>query len=536
MRHLIQKEVFEISAPSLRLAQEWESRAPDLIRRTLTPCLEECFDQTASGNANVVIDRLEIDLGILHAQTSRQEIMDRITQVMMRANGTSCSVEPAHPHTPELQHRELSGHELIFECFVHFLRHGLLPWWAETDVCLESDWIERATRQDADVIAQMLSQRKHARSRLVQQFSVELVAKVLQLFAPEQAAGVLAGWKWLESGAPVRGARFAELRSAYWTYWIGCLAGGEIEDAGLVDAFKQWLQDTPEAKSRLYELLNDKRAVDADQDWRAPEATQNLLKAAVDVVLEARSEKRTLQKSDRTPAEKQGPEGHPAQDGLDSLEPLPNRAERSDHVRSDLPTEARHPGFDDPASERRDREAKEKEVSAVNGENASLYVEDAGLVLLHPFLPELFRTVRLWDDKEWSSPRTRHYAVHLVSWLAHGEISFPEYRLIMPKLLCGMQWEEALDMTVTLEPDHLHSGAELLESVIAHWRVLGRTSIEGLREGFIARAGKLATREDGWFVTVEKKAQDILLGKLPWGISVIQLPWLEKKCIRVDWA
>ena len=72
--------------------------------------------------------------------------------------------------------------------------------------------------------------------------------------------------------------------------------------------------------------------------------------------------------------------------------------------------------------------------------------------------------------------------------------------------------------------------------MIAHWRVLGRTSLDGLREGFIARSGKLAVRQDGWLVAVEKKAQDILLGKLPWGISVIQLPWLQKKRIHVDWA
>jgi hypothetical protein len=117
-----------------------------------------------------------------------------------------------------------------------------------------------------------------------------------------------------------------------------------------------------------------------------------------------------------------------------------------------------------------------------------------------------------------------------------GDPGIPEYRLLLPKLLCGMTWEEALDTDAAPEPHHLRAGAELLEAVVRHWKALGRTSIDGLREGFVLRDGRLTPRRDGWALTVERRAQDILLGKLPWGISVVRLPWLRPVLVHVDWA
>jgi hypothetical protein len=69
--------------------------------------------------------------------------------------------------------------------------------------------------------------------------------------------------------------------------------------------------------------------------------------------------------------------------------------------------------------------------------------------------------------------------------------SAPEYQLLLNKVLCGIAPSWPVPQQVPL-PD----GAEtiidgLLTAIIAHWKVLGNTSISGLQATFIQREGLL---------------------------------------------
>jgi hypothetical protein len=51
----------------------------------------------------------------------------------------------------------------------------------------------------------------------------------------------------------------------------------------------------------------------------------------------------------------------------------------------------------------------------------------------------------------------------------------------------------------------------------------------------LLRPGKLIRKEDGdWLLQVESRTFDVLLEHLPWGISMIKLPWM-KKMLWVEW-
>ncbi len=68
------------------------------------------------------------------------------------------------------------------------------------------------------------------------------------------------------------------------------------------------------------------------------------------------------------------------------------------------------------------------------------------------------------------------------------------------------------------------------EIVINRWNALDETSIEGLRESFLKRKGKVVFMESNEIILfVEKKSYDMLIDKLPWSIDTIRLPWLEKQ-------
>lgn len=161
-----------------------------------------------------------------------------------------------------------------------------------------------------------------------------------------------------------------------------------------------------------------------------------------------------------------------------------------------------------------------------------IYIDCAGLVLLHPFLPQFFNALGIAAEDVLLQPDR---ALCLLHYLATGQTFAPEYELILPKILCNIPLEAAVEAEVSLSAGDQEEAAALLEAVIHHWQALRNTSADGLRGTFLVRPGKISLRDDGdWLLQVESKAYDILLDQLPWGISMIKLPWM-KRMLRVQW-
>jgi hypothetical protein len=167
-------------------------------------------------------------------------------------------------------------------------------------------------------------------------------------------------------------------------------------------------------------------------------------------------------------------------------------------------------------------------------ESESIYIQNAGLIILHPFLAELFTRVGLLAEKHWKDIFSQHTAVQVLEFLGSGKEDFPEFILSLNKILCGLDISEALEPVETLCPSIKSECGDLLEEVIRHWSILKNTSVETLRETFLQRNGKLTRVDKGWLLHVEQKGVDVLLNSLPWGIGTIKLPWTEEK-LHVEW-
>lgn len=169
----------------------------------------------------------------------------------------------------------------------------------------------------------------------------------------------------------------------------------------------------------------------------------------------------------------------------------------------------------------------------LNGE--PLLVPNAGVVLLHPFLPTLFAAVGLTNQNgSFKGEQQQFQAVYLLHFLATGTSEAAEYELPFQKVLCGLAAESFVPVDMPLTEAMTAEADTLLKAVVGHWKALGSTSPDGLREGFLQRTGQL-TRSDGAdHLRMESKTLDILLGKLPWAISLVQLPWMRNS-MQVDW-
>ncbi|MEM8525031.1 MAG: contractile injection system tape measure protein [Bacteroidota bacterium] len=162
------------------------------------------------------------------------------------------------------------------------------------------------------------------------------------------------------------------------------------------------------------------------------------------------------------------------------------------------------------------------------------YIENAGIILLHPFLSPLFDACHLLANKQFQSSTTQIKALYLIHYLTSGSTTAQEYELVLAKFLCGLPLNYPIPKDIQLKKEQLEEANHLLKTVVQHWSALGNTSPDGLREGFLQRAGKLAKRNDSWYLQIEPKTIDILLDRLPWGISMIQLPW-KKELLLVEW-
>lgn len=167
-------------------------------------------------------------------------------------------------------------------------------------------------------------------------------------------------------------------------------------------------------------------------------------------------------------------------------------------------------------------------INASESQISSLYIDNAGLVILHPFLLNLFQKLNLCKDEVWIDKKNQHKAVLLTQYLVTGQEVFFENELILNKLICGFPIENVINTKQKISKEEKEICNDLLLVVIEYWTVMKNSSVEALRETFLQRAGKLSLPEthssELW---VEEKGVDVLFASLPWGIGMIQTPWME---------
>ncbi len=163
-------------------------------------------------------------------------------------------------------------------------------------------------------------------------------------------------------------------------------------------------------------------------------------------------------------------------------------------------------------------------------------VANAGILLLHPFIPQFFVKCNLLDsNQKFKSLDSQIKAVFILHFLATGTVKLEEHQSIIYKLFSELDFSFPIPNTFSLTKIEKEECEILLKSAISHWSALKNTSPEGLRETFLQREGKLEKLEKRWNLIIEQKTLDILLSKIPWAISIIKFPWM-KKTIWVEWA
>ncbi len=174
-------------------------------------------------------------------------------------------------------------------------------------------------------------------------------------------------------------------------------------------------------------------------------------------------------------------------------------------------------------------EQKDEEIIFDEGQ----YVQNAGLILIHPFMKTFFEHCDLLDKKtnQLSDPEL---GAHLLHYIATGKINAPEYDMIFEKFLCNIPLHQSINRHIKLTRKHKTQVKNLIESVQHNWSAMKTSSAELLQNEFFQRPGKLVVSDHDCTLTVERKTQDILLERLSWGIGLVKLPW-KNQFMFVNW-
>jgi hypothetical protein len=165
-----------------------------------------------------------------------------------------------------------------------------------------------------------------------------------------------------------------------------------------------------------------------------------------------------------------------------------------------------------------------------------LYVNNAGLALLWPYLSRFFGILGLAGGGRFVDAAAAERAVFLLQYLTAGtDRKFQEYELILNKILCGIDINAPLKPYLEITESERTECESLLQAVLLNWPALKNLSVPGLRSLFLYREGLIFTRDGQRVLRVAGTACDILARRIPWGIGTVKLPWMEQ-LLMVEWG
>lgn len=168
-------------------------------------------------------------------------------------------------------------------------------------------------------------------------------------------------------------------------------------------------------------------------------------------------------------------------------------------------------------------------------EPETIYVNNAGLVLLYPFLTTAFLRLGYLQAGQFISQDAQIRAIHLLQYTVNGKEVHAEHELVLNKVLCNFPLEEPVPLELTLKEEEKQLSHEMLKVVLQQWERMKHTSAEGFQEAFLSRDGALWETEEAWFLRVEQRGYDLILQTLPWSAAMVKTSWMHK-VLYTEWV
>jgi len=484
-KNSIKKLTVEVNTNSMKTALHYKNNITELLKK-MEPFLDKLFSNYSIDESNNYLRYEKLDLNIDLTKNNndedlKNEIIKAIKNKLSSKNNKTKKVSSTFP-------------ERYTEAFIYYLEFGRTPWWfPETD--FEIKKIIPLLKNKAVLNEfELLLHSKTVKYRLIHQFDDSFLLEICAAFS---------GKSLLKKNA-VMLQKMPSVRTDFWSLLIENIV--TQNDEKTLKNVQNFTLDFFENKSELtgsqvaliinfYSIFNNiigKKLLEiklfARNEYKSygvlfqkeKSNTFFLNKTQIAVALQKRDAKFLL--------------------------------------------EHNHPTF---PYKKPEPETGKKEIET------EIYIENAGLILLHPFLKPFFEKVNLLENNVIKQSNY-DLATQILYYLATNKEQAAEHQLIFEKYLCGIPAGFPLNKFVPIPHQIKTECDELLKAVLTHWKSLQSSSSALLQNEYLCRPGKLSLHNDKDLLYIQRKTQDILLEKIPWNIHIIKLPW-NKKLLYVEW-
>lgn len=227
-----------------------------------------------------------------------------------------------------------------------------------------------------------------------------------------------------------------------------------------------------------------------------------------------------------------------------------------------------------------------KEIDQYSKEK-TLYIDNGAIAILWPFLEDLFERLGFMKKSEFIDEASHNNAIHILNYLCTNRLSTSEWKLVLPKILCGISTEKTIYFSYEPNSGPLPRELELIDSkheneeilieklkileekeqniylevskiietcnnwlndLIKEWPELsqvtiqdefqGNFTLENFKQYFLQRKCILRkiTKTDNifWHLTIPMHEYDSKKIMPNWSLETIELPWKKEKLI-IHW-
>lgn len=518
--HIIDKVVCQICTKDENVAVQIKNSAASFINEDLLPAIEQLFDRYDLGGEIIRFDKLEVDFSISD-WTKREglkiemlkQVERKISELKPELNSELLDDDYKNNETalPNLEDKQcIKSEENYRNTFLFFLENGYLPWYGKHEyikqVVESRNWCKNLeNKYFVKSLKALLQKNSSIIERMVFQFSNETITELLKV---------------------INGIVLHD-----YSRFLVYVNNTDTEERNIV--LQYVLKHSLHFPGNKFPQLKDKL-----------EFFEELLQVRFNVLRNEVTNEQVLTFLQEIESKLKTCLGHDAYGQLFELTEK-NKKEQNGSIKDIvfgaqlgkgkeelMPTDLENKSTI--ISTELVNSTKEKEPPFFYNDNKQVIVKNAGLVLFYPFLKILFTTFNWLEDNGNIKIKKRFKAVQTLHYCATGSEDFFEDRLMFEKFLCGLPLQISIPVKTLLTAKIKEEVDNMLKVVVRHWPALKNTSSDGLRQMFVHRDGKLIKVETGFRLIVERKAQDILLDKLPWNISIVKLPWKDD-LLFVEW-
>ncbi len=492
-----------------------------------SPVLEDVFEQLAPGNAYIVAGRLELDLGKIPKSGGPEVISSRLREILSEkladlaardlpldkdikkpaANGDSAEEAAYGKQSPE-EHR--------ISLLLRFLRSGHFSWQAGSGTSAVQLYDQIGAKNEKLLFDALESEFRTSPISLIR-FLQQMKAEQRKSFYASRLPGlrkVLDETGLIMASLSLRSGAAPALAYTFMVRVKAMIIRNALAGKTLL-SLKELIR---EEKDQLIKMIPEGMISlpPGARPFETAATDPPILNMIMDLIREKLLPGESMKKRSSPPSKQ----------ALSAKDEKPEKRHLKRDKQDDtlsLPEEEILILKEDECTARPDEEL-EKGLMAMHG----------GLVLLHPYLAKLFTALDLLEGDAFKGMLAQYEAVFVLHFLAGGDQPVEEHALLIPKILCGLQTDRPLPSEFPLKKQTLTECRNLLQAVIKNWDALGSTSVKGLQDSFLRRECLIRKTDENYEFFFERKGMDVLIDRIPWGISMLKLKWTPY-LINVSW-